>query len=77
MNASIGVNPITWSNDDLPQVGGEISLETCLAESLSFYHASPMGIWMPPSSARLATLYSIHSITTIFAAHWNWGENTR
>ncbi|MXY05311.1 MAG: myo-inosose-2 dehydratase, partial [Gammaproteobacteria bacterium] len=30
MDVLIGVNPITWSNDDLPHVGGEISLETCL-----------------------------------------------
>lgn len=28
----IGINPITWSNDDLPELGGETSLETCLSE---------------------------------------------
>jgi len=29
----IGANPIGWSNDDLPEIGGEIPLETCLAEA--------------------------------------------
>jgi len=29
----IGTNPIAWSNDDLPELGGETPLETCLAEA--------------------------------------------
>lgn len=29
----IGANPIGWSNDDLPELGGETPLETCLAEA--------------------------------------------
>jgi myo-inosose-2 dehydratase len=29
----IGANPIGWSNDDLPEIGGDIPLETCLAEA--------------------------------------------
>ena len=29
----IGANPIGWTNDDLQQIGGEIPLETCLAEA--------------------------------------------
>ena len=29
----IGANPIGWTNDDLQHVGGETSLETCLAEA--------------------------------------------
>ena len=35
MTISIGINPITWSNDDLQSVGGDISLATCLAETAS------------------------------------------
>jgi myo-inosose-2 dehydratase len=31
----IGANPIGWSNDDLPELGGETPLETCLAEAAS------------------------------------------
>lgn len=29
----LGVSPIAWSNDDLPELGGATSLETCLAEA--------------------------------------------
>ena len=31
-NVRIGINPIGWSNDDLPALGGETPLETALAE---------------------------------------------
>ncbi len=33
MTIRIGVNPIGWSNDDLLEIGGDIPLETCLAEA--------------------------------------------
>jgi inosose dehydratase len=29
----IGANPIGWSNDDMPELGGDIPLEQCLAEA--------------------------------------------
>jgi inosose dehydratase len=33
MPIRIGANPIGWSNDDLQEVGGATSLETCLSEA--------------------------------------------
>ena len=33
MKAKLGIAPIAWSNDDLPELGGETTLETCLQES--------------------------------------------
>jgi inosose dehydratase len=33
MAVRFGINPISWSNDDLPELGGHIPLETCLAEA--------------------------------------------
>lgn len=33
MRARLGIAPIAWSNDDLPELGGDTSLETCLAEA--------------------------------------------
>ena len=33
MAVQLGISPIAWSNDDLPQLGGATSLETCLSES--------------------------------------------
>jgi inosose dehydratase len=31
-NVRIGINPISWMNDDLPSLGGDTQLETALAE---------------------------------------------
>ena len=33
MRAQLGIAPIAWSNDDLPELGGDTSLQTCLKES--------------------------------------------
>ncbi len=33
LKAKLGIAPIAWTNDDLPQLGGDTSLETCLSES--------------------------------------------
>ena len=33
MAVEIGVNPITWTNDDMPELGGDTPLDTCLAET--------------------------------------------
>ncbi len=32
MTVRIGINPLTWTNDDLPSLGAETPLETCLSE---------------------------------------------
>ncbi|HMB48755.1 MAG TPA: myo-inosose-2 dehydratase [Afifellaceae bacterium] len=33
MKAKLGIAPIGWTNDDLPELGGDIALETCLSDS--------------------------------------------
>ena len=33
MKARLGIAPIAWSNDDLPELGGDTPLEVCLSES--------------------------------------------
>lgn len=33
MPVRLGINPLTWSNDDMPELGGETPLETCLSET--------------------------------------------
>jgi len=35
MNVRLGANPIIWSNDDLRELGADITLETCLSEARS------------------------------------------
>lgn len=32
MDVKIGINPITWTNDDVPELGGDTPLEVCLSE---------------------------------------------
>jgi inosose dehydratase len=38
-NVRIGINPISWSNDDLPSLGGETPLETALGEGTEIGYA--------------------------------------
>ena len=33
MAVRLGINPITWSNDDLPSLGGDTTVETILSET--------------------------------------------
>ena len=33
MAIKLGIAPIGWSNDDLPELGGDITLEQCLREA--------------------------------------------
>jgi len=35
MKIKLGIAPIAWSNDDMPQLGGDTPIETCLNEAAS------------------------------------------
>ncbi|PJE78976.1 Inosose dehydratase [invertebrate metagenome] len=44
----LAISPLTWSNDDLPSLGGNISLETCLAGMhKAGFLGSEMGVKYP------------------------------
>lgn len=48
MNVSIGINPITWSNDDMQNVGADISLQACLkGASDAGFHGVELGHKFP------------------------------
>ena len=47
MKAKLGMSPIAWWNDDLPQLSDDVSLEECLRQSRS----AEGGATMPVSSA--------------------------
>jgi inosose dehydratase len=50
----IGINPIGWSNDDLPQLGGETPLETALSEGRAIgYEGFELGNKFPREPAAL------------------------
>lgn len=54
LKAKLGIAPIAWSNDDLPQLGGDTPLSTCLAESREAgFSGVETGGKFPLSSAEL------------------------
>jgi inosose dehydratase len=57
MAVKLGINPITWTNDDVPELGGDISLETCLAETRAAgYAGTELGGKFPRSAAELSPI---------------------
>ena len=54
MSVKLGVAPIAWSNDDMPELGGETSLEQCLSEaSQAGYTGIESGGKFPKKSSEL------------------------
>jgi inosose dehydratase len=54
VSVRIGINPITWTNDDYPELGGDTSLETCLAETREAgYAGTELGGKFPRQSSVL------------------------
>lgn len=62
----IGINPITWTNDDMPELGGDIPLETCLAETkLAGYAGTEMGGKFPRTAGELGPLLARHGLDLV------------
>ena len=54
MRVRLGISPIGWSNDDLPELGGDTPLATCLAEArLAGYEGIELGHKFPRDPALL------------------------
>jgi myo-inosose-2 dehydratase len=57
MSVRLGVNPIIWSNDDLRELGAEISLETCLSQAQRIgFEGIEMGHKFPQQANPLAAI---------------------
>jgi len=57
MSVKLGVAPIAWSNDDMPELGGDTPLEQCLSEaSEAGYSGIESGGKFPKSSNELLPL---------------------
>ena len=66
MKVRIGINPITWSNDDAPELGGDIPLEVCLSETkLAGYAGTELGGKFPRRSAELRPIMERHGLAVI------------
>ena len=66
MNVSLGINPLTWSNDDLPALGRDIPLETCLLDAAACGYAGvELGHKFPRSPEVLGPLLARHGLALV------------
>ena len=66
MHVMLGVAPIAWTNSDLPELGGDISLETCLAESRrAGFTGTETGVKFPMDSAALGPILRHYQLALV------------
>ncbi len=72
LTAKLGIAPIAWSNDDLPQLGGDTPLETCLSESrLAGFSGVETGGKFPKTCQELAPVLEKYGLK--LASGWYSG----
>jgi inosose dehydratase len=75
MSVKLGIAPIAWSNDDMPELGGETSLEQCLEEaSLAGFIGIESGGKFPKTSKEL--LPKLNNYNLNLCSGW-YGGNLR
>jgi inosose dehydratase len=66
MTIRIGANPIGWSNDDLPELGGHIPLEQCLAEAKAAgFEGMELGNKFPREPKALKAVLDKHGLDLV------------
>jgi inosose dehydratase len=66
MSVCLGISPIGWSNDDLPELGGDIPLDTCLAEAhVAGFEGIELGHKFPRDPALLQSLLARHQLRLV------------
>ena len=66
LTAKLGIAPIAWTNDDLPELGGETTLETCLSEArLAGFSGVESGGKFPKTSAELGPILKAHHLRLV------------
>jgi inosose dehydratase len=62
----IGANPICWSNDDMPEIGGDIPLEQCLGEARAIgIEGMELGNKFPRQAAALGPILARHNLALV------------
>jgi inosose dehydratase len=75
-DVKIGINPLSWSNDDLPSLGGETPLEVALSEGKAIgYQGFELGNKFPRESAALRAVLSQHGLELV--SGWYSGRLAR
>lgn len=72
-DVKIGINPISWSNDDLPSLGGETPLSTALTEGRAIgYQGFELGNKFPRDPAALRELMAGYGLDVV--SGWYSGQ---
>lgn len=66
MTVRIGINPLTWTNDDLPSLGANTPLEQCLSEGRQAGYAGfELGNKFPRQSDALNAVLTRHNLALV------------
>lgn len=66
MSIKIGINPLTWTNDDLPSLGAETPLEQCLSEGKQAgFSGFELGNKFPRTAETLGPILSAHKLQLV------------
>lgn len=66
MRVRLGINPLTWTNDDMPELGAETPLDTCLAEArLAGFAGIELGNKFPREAAALGPVLGRHGLALV------------
>jgi inosose dehydratase len=69
----LGVSPLSWTNDVLPELGGDVPLETCLKEASEIgYEGVELGRKFPRDPQELSSLlarYGLRLISGWYSGH--------
>ncbi len=73
MSIRLGTNPIAWSNDDMPELGGDTPLATCLAEAAQAgFTGIEKGNKFPTDPVVLRSMLAQHGLQ--FVSGWYGAE---
>lgn len=66
MSVRLGINPLTWTNDDMPALGAETPLETCLSEGkLAGFSGFELGNKFPRTPEKLGPILTAHGLDLV------------
>lgn len=66
MAVRLAINPITWTNDDMPELGGDIPLEVCLNEARQAGYAGiELGGKFPRKAGELRPIMRRHGLELV------------
>ena len=66
MTIRVGINPLTWTNDDLPSLGADTPLSQCLSEGkLAGFTGFELGNKFPRESDKLNNVLAEHELALV------------